>query len=108
MKGTQGSMNIDFQETYDQEDDIYYVSFKTGEPSYVVEMDDVLLLEFGIFSNLPTGFRILGFEKNKVRSIAIGVMIQKVKKAIEDASKKLPTVRTRENQVEQALEKVLA
>jgi len=32
----------EFSEIYDQEDDIYYVSFKTGEPSFVVEVDDIL------------------------------------------------------------------
>jgi hypothetical protein len=38
MKGIKGSMNIGFAENYDQEEDIYYVTFKTGEPSYVIEL----------------------------------------------------------------------
>ena len=59
--GAKGQMNIDFSETYDQEDDIYYVTFNTGEPSYCTEVNDMLLLERGMFSNLPTGFRILNF-----------------------------------------------
>ncbi len=59
--GVKGQMNIDFSETYDQEDDVYYVTFKTGEPSYSVEVDDILLLEVGVFTNLPTGFRVLNF-----------------------------------------------
>ena len=37
-----GDMAIEFSELYDQEDDIYCVTFKAGEPSYVVELDDVL------------------------------------------------------------------
>lgn len=100
-------MNIDFSETYDREDDVYYVTFKTGEPSYVLEVDDTLLLEVGMFTNLPTGFRILNFEKNKRPSVSIGIM-RRVKKTIEDAAKNLPTMRTREEQVQHALQKVLA
>ncbi len=100
-------MNIDFYEVYDQEDDIYYVSFKTAEPSYVIEIDDVLLLEVGMFTNMPTGFRIMNFKKHKVR--AVKIFAQKVKKSIEEATKDFRSnLRTRESQVERTLEKVLA
>ena len=105
MKGG-GAMNIDFAEAYDQEDDIYYVSFKTGEPSYVKEMDDILLLEVGMFTNMPTGFRILNFKKNRVAAVRI---LAQVKKNVEDATRHLTAaLRTRETQVERTLEKVLA
>ena len=107
-KGTKGAMNIEFSELYDREDDVYYVSFKTGEPSYVKEIDDVLLLEIGMFTNLPTGFRILSFRKNKVKAVAIGVMIRKVRKTLENTAKTAPSIREREAQVAQALENVLA
>ena len=56
-------MNNSFSEIYNEEDDIYYVTFRTGEPSYCLEMDDRLLIEMGLFTNLPTGFRIHGFKK---------------------------------------------
>jgi len=56
-------MNNLFSGTYNEEDNIYYVTFKTGEPSYSLEMDDRLLIEMGLFTNLPTGFRILDFKK---------------------------------------------
>ena len=62
-------MNIEFSEHYDLEDDIYYVTFKTGEPSLVMEIDDVLLVEIGIFTNMPTGFRILNFKKHRVGKV---------------------------------------
>lgn len=105
--GPKGFMNIDFSEVYDSEDDTYYVSFKTGEPSYCKEVDDVILLEVGLFSNLPTGFRILNFRKNKVQSVAI--LLEKVKRATEQLSKKTgPTLEDRRSRVEQALEKVFA
>lgn len=107
VKGMHGTMNIDFSEQYDQEDDIYYVSFKTGEPSYAKEIDDVLLMEIGIFTNLPTGFRVLNFKKNKVKAVSIGVMIRKMKRMLESTAKTAPNIRDREAQVEQALENLL-
>jgi hypothetical protein len=56
---------IETSEVYDQEEDIYYVTVMTGEPSYVVEVDDRLLIEVGLFTDLPTGFRILNYTKHK-------------------------------------------
>ena len=107
--GKKGAMNIDFSETYDQEDDTYYVTFKTGEPSYCLELDDVLLLELGLFTNLPTGFRILNFHKNKVAFLELKpTLTREVKKALEGSKKSLPTIRQRASAVKQALEKVLA
>ena len=106
MKEDTGSMNREFSDVYDQEDDIYYVSFKTGEPSYVIELDDVLLLEVGMFTHMPTGFRVLNFKKNRVRTVRI---LAQVKKNVEDATKNLSAaLRTRETQVERTLEKVFA
>ncbi len=107
-KRTIGSMNIDFSETYNQEDDIYYVTFNTGEPSYCLEVDDVLILEVGIFTNLPTGFRILNFHKNQVGAISLNVLIKKIQETLESTTKDVPTIKTREAQVGQALEKVFA
>lgn len=105
-KGTKGSMNIDFSEYYDEEDDIYYVTFKTGEPSGVVELNDILLLEVGIFTNLPTGFRILNYSKQKMDSVQIAVKM--VKKTMDAVKKDFPgNLDKRSKQVTQALEKTL-
>lgn len=60
-KDTIDNADLGFSETYDTEGDTYYVTFKTGEPSYCVEADDVLVLEIGLFSRRPTGFRILNY-----------------------------------------------
>jgi uncharacterized protein YuzE len=105
--GVKGKMNIDFAETYDQEDDIYYVTFKTGEPSYCVEVNDNVLLEVGMFTRLPTGFRILNFQKSKIKTVEVDVLIRKIKKALSKAALQ-PTFRERERAVERALETVLA
>lgn len=105
MKGDKGTMNIEFSEKYDQEDDIYYVTFKTGEPSYVEEVDDVLLLEMGMFTKMPTGFRIMNYNKNKISHIDF--IVKKVKKTIEKAVHDIEqSVRQRENQIEHALDKI--
>ena len=104
-----GEMNVDFEEVYDQEDDVYYVSFKTGEPSFVVEVDgtDNLLLEVGIFSRMPTGFRILEFSKGKIQEVGFGIIVKHMKKTIEQAAKESPPLRNRESQVEKVLQSVL-
>lgn len=103
--GRKGVMKSNFDENYDQEDDVYYVTFKTGEPSYCVEVDDVLLLEVGIFSNLPTGFRILNFQRSKVGSIKINVLMEKVKDKLTKQPR--PTVQERRAVVEEGLHRVL-
>lgn len=67
---------------YDEFGDVLYVTFGTGEPSYCEEIDDFLLLEVGIFSNLPTGFRFIGF-KEKMKHINIKDVRIKIEGLIE-------------------------
>ena len=103
-------MNIDFSEYYDEEDDIYYVTFRTGEPSGVLELDDILLLEVGAFTGLPTGFRILNYSKHKIGGVQIAV--KKAKEAMSammSAMKKgFPAMLdTRSKQVARALQKTM-
>jgi len=50
--------------SYDENADVLYVSFGTGEPSYCEEVDDLILFEVGMFSHRPTGFQIVGFKKH--------------------------------------------
>ena len=106
MKEKIGNMNIPFSEIYNEEDDIYYVTFKTGEPSYCVEVDDVLVVEVGLFTNLPTGFRILNFKENRVGAVKIGVLLKKIKNTLHDV--RPPSLGDRESQVKKALEGVFA
>lgn len=105
-KGIKGNMNIDFSEYYDEEDDIYYVTFKTGEPSGIVELDDILLLEVGAFTGLPTGFRVLNYSRHKIDCIQIATKL--VKTAISTAKKEFPSLlNTRSKQLTSALQKTL-
>jgi hypothetical protein len=65
MSEYENASEIQLSEQYDKDADIYYVTVLTGEPSVVVENDDRLLVEVGLFTGMPTGFRILGFSKIK-------------------------------------------
>ena len=44
---------------YDDEADVLYVSFGTGEPSYCDPLSSFLFLELGMFTDQPTGFRVI-------------------------------------------------
>ncbi len=100
-------MKVASSKTLNEEDDVYYVTIKTGEPSYCIEVDDTFVLELGIFTNLPTGFRILNFKKNRVTSTRINTLIKKIKTFIKHEID-LPNLHDREAQVKQALEEALA
>ncbi len=93
-------------ERYDQENDVYYLTFKTGEPSYCVEVNDVLVLEIGMFSKLPTGFRILNMSKSDTKRVTLDEAKKFVNEALRSVS--VPSRSDREVSVERALEKVLA
>ena len=72
--------DIEVSEQYDKEGDVYYVTLKTGEPSVAVEHDDVLVMEMGIFTKMPTGFRILNYTKHKSDTRAyLGIFIKQCK-----------------------------
>ena len=106
MKEKIGHMNVPFAENYNEEDDVYYVTFKTGEPSYCYEIDDILVLELGLFTHLPTGFRILNFKKNPVKLIGIGVLVKKINETLHKIDQ--PHLGDRQVQVKRALEEVFA
>ena len=107
MKNKTEKMNLPLSQVYNEEDDICYVTFKTGEPSYCLEVDDVLIMELGIFTNLPTGFRILNFSKNRVESIEFRIRIfKKIKETLDKIHP--PKLGDRETQVRKALEEVLS
>ena len=99
-------MNIELSERYDQEEDIYYVTVKTGEPSFVMEHDDRLLIETGIFTGMPTGFRVLNFTKNKE---AVGgfkhIFTALCKKA---GLRKISEMKVRQQKIDKFLEGVAA
>ncbi|MBX3319843.1 MAG: DUF2283 domain-containing protein [Nitrospira sp.] len=108
-KATQKDEHLEFNEVYDQEDDIYYVTLKTGEPSYCVEIDDMIVAEVGMFTNAFTGFRVLNYAKNRA-AINQVYLSGKLKQQILRRSKKSEnrSRQAREAAFDHALEKVLA
>ena len=96
----------EWDELYDRENDVYYVSFGTGEPSYCVEVDDVLVVEVGLFSSLPTGYRLLNKSKIPIKQVSN----HEIKRRLGDALRALaaPTMGDREAAVGRSLDKVLA
>lgn len=98
--------DIELSERYDQEDDVYYVTVKTGEPSLVMEHDDRILFEMGIFTGMPTGFRILNFTKNKETVAGFKNVFKAIcKKA---GLRKLTEFKVRQERIDRFFEKVTA
>ncbi len=58
---------------YDNEADILYVSFGTGEPSYCDPINNFLLLELGMFTNQPTGFRVIQPRKRDIEETVLRI-----------------------------------
>ena len=58
---------------YDNEADVLYVSFGTGEPSYCDPLSNFLLLELGMFTNQPTGFRVIQPRKRDIKEIVVRI-----------------------------------
>jgi len=100
------NVGSEWDELYDRENDVYYVNFGTGEPSYCVEVDDVLVVEVGLFSSLPTGYRLLN--RSKIQTTRVSN--QEIKRRLSDALRALaaPTMGEREAAVGRSLDKVLA
>jgi hypothetical protein len=66
---------------YDSQADVLYVGFGDAEPVFTEDVDDneTILLEIGVFSGLPRGFRIIGPKKHNIKQLGFQVWIQPVK-----------------------------
>ena len=74
--------------SYDENADVLYVSFGTGEPSYCEEVDDLILFEVGMFSHRPTGFQIIGFKKH-VKDFKFSVVEKAGKDLLRSGARRL-------------------
>jgi uncharacterized protein YuzE len=79
---------IDVKFDYDEDGDVLYISFGTGEPSYCDEVDDMLLVERGIITNAITGFRILDVRHHRIKSVQ--VWVGKMERILEKGKKETP------------------
>jgi hypothetical protein len=69
---------------------VLYVRFsKDQEPTFVENVDDVLLLEVGWFSGLPKGFRVLGPKYHNIKSVTnlMGQIRKEVRQLMEERRK---------------------
>jgi len=92
---------------YDPEADVMYVSFGTGEPSFADEVNDIFILERGVFSKMPTGFRILNFKKHKVRGVVIDIKRELKSTVKHEESQFLRYFKERTKQLQQGVESTL-
>lgn len=68
--------NIQFD--FDKEADVLHITLGTGEPSYCEEVDDILLIERGMFSHQITGFQIMDIGLHRIKKVEIIAYIEKV------------------------------
>jgi len=90
--------------SYDDEADVLYVSLGIDEPSYCEPLSSFLLLELGMFTNQPTGFRVIQPRKRNIKEIVVTVR----KRITKDLQQREKIVRKTLDQVEKTkeLEKV--
>ena len=98
---------------YDEITDVLYIELDTEEPSNNFHLDDYTVLEIGMFSNLPTGVKLLAPAEMGIKSLKLRIsnlhkaqpLIPEIKKDFTNRLKsieKLSTSRSRK------LEKVMA
>lgn len=90
--------------SYDDEADVLYVSFGIDEPSYCKPLSSFLLLELGMFTNQPTGFRVIQPRKRNIKKIIFTIE----KRITKDLQQREKIVRKTLEEVEKTkeLEKV--
>lgn len=71
---------------FDEEADILHITLGTGEPSYCEEVDDILLIERGMFSHQITGFQIMDINLHGITKIEV---IGYIEKATREAKQQI-------------------
>lgn len=86
--------------SYDDEADVLYVSFGIDEPSYCEPLSNFLLLELGMFTNQPTGFRVIQPRKRNIKKIIFTIQ----ERIMKDLHQKEKTVKETLEEVEKSKE----
>ena len=86
--------------SYDDEADVLYVSFGIDEPSYCEPLSNFLLLELGMFTNQPTGFRVIQPRKRNIKKIIFTIQ----KRIMKDLHQKEKIVKETLEEVEKSKE----
>ena len=74
---------------YDEIADVLHITLNTKEPSYCEEIDDVLLVEKGMFSNQLTGFQVLDIKEHSIKEIKL-ILQKKILKLFAREVKSIP------------------
>jgi hypothetical protein len=75
-KMNQPNLQFDF----DKETDVLHITLGTCEPSYCEEVDDIVLVERGMFSHQITGFQIMDIGLHGVKKVEIIAYIEQAAK----------------------------
>ena len=73
--------NVEFD--FDEESDVLHITLGTGEPSYCEEIDDIVLVERGMFSHQITGFQIMDVHLHGIKKVEVISYIQKAAKEVK-------------------------
>lgn len=72
--------NIQFD--FDEIADVLHITLGTGEPSYCEEVDDILLIERGIFSHQITGFQVMDVNYHNIKKVEVIGYIERAAKKV--------------------------
>lgn len=74
-------LNVQFD--FDEAADVLHITLGTGEPSYCEEVDDIILVERGMFSHQITGFQIMDITLHGIKKVEVIAHIQKAAKKVK-------------------------
>ncbi len=74
---------------FDRKSDVLYISLNTGEPSFSEEVDDMLLVEKGLYSGFVTGFRIFDVKEHGITGVRVKLLLKVFKQATKQIQQQL-------------------
>lgn len=99
--GTKPEISFD----YDKAGDVLYITVdNSGEPSYCEEIDDILLVEKGVFSHQIIGFRLMDVSYHKITQVQVSGYVTKALK--EEQANLSEMIRKRAPRVKQIPQKL--
>ena len=72
---------------FDEESDVLHITLGTEEPSYCEEIDDIVLVERGIFSHQITGFQVMDVTLHSIKKVQVISYIEQAAKETKQQMK---------------------
>ena len=72
MKSNDSQISFD----YGKGSDVLFIGLGSDEPSYTEEVDDVVLVERGMFTDRLTGFRVVGIRHHGIVSVQVAADLE--------------------------------